>query len=113
MALFRTPLALTRQLTKMTRLRYLLVVDFEATCDNSGAVVPRGEMEVIELPTLLYDMEEDKVQATFHEYVRPVKHSTLTKFCTDLTGIEQVSVWNDTYSEILHALTWRCVAEDC
>ncbi len=47
-------------------------------------------MEIIELPTLLYDIEQDQVKATFHEYVRPVRHPTLTKFCTDLTGIEQV-----------------------
>ena len=72
-------------------LRYLLVLDFEATCDHTGTLVPREEMEIIEFPTLLYDMEDDRVQATFHEYVRPAKHAILTEFCTQLTGIEQVS----------------------
>lgn len=94
MALFRSVTSgLKRPLVNMaTRLRYLLVLDFEATCDDTGRVVPREESEIIEFPTLLYDLDEDKVQATFHEYVRPVRHETLTQFCTQLTGIEQVSL---------------------
>ncbi|KAI0721254.1 exonuclease RNase T and DNA polymerase III [Cerioporus squamosus] len=74
------------------RLRYLLILDFEATCGDEEPVVPRNEMEIIELPTLLYDIEQDKVKAIFHEYVRPVRHPVLTRFCTDLTGIEQSTV---------------------
>jgi len=65
-------------------LKYLLVLDFEATC---GDAVPYNE--IIEFPTLVYNLKEDKVEATFHEYVRPVDFPTLTKFCTDLTGITQ------------------------
>ncbi|KAH9944065.1 exonuclease RNase T and DNA polymerase III [Epithele typhae] len=76
----------------MARLRFLLVLDFEATCDDTTTVIPRGQSEIIELPTLLYDLEQDKVTATFHEYVRPVHHPTLTPFCTNLTGIEQTTV---------------------
>ncbi len=71
---------------KNNQLKYLLVLDFEATC---GDVV--RENEIIEFPTLVYNLQEDKVQATFHEYVRPTITPTLTKFCTDLTGITQVS----------------------
>ncbi|KAI0639778.1 exonuclease RNase T and DNA polymerase III [Trametes polyzona] len=74
------------------RLRYLLVLDFEATCDDTHHVVPREEMEIIEFPTILYDIKEDKVEATFHEYVRPTLHPTLTQFCTNLTGIQQNTV---------------------
>ena len=81
-------------------LRYLLILDFEATCDDTGLIVPRGEYEIIEFPTLLYDLQEDKIQATFHEYTRPTPHATLTKFCTDLTGIEQVRVPTCFRSEI-------------
>lgn len=66
-------------------LKHLLVLDFEATCGDSVSC-----NEIIEFPTLVYDLKEDKVQATFHEYVRPVIHPTLTAFCTDLTGITQV-----------------------
>ncbi|KDQ63664.1 hypothetical protein JAAARDRAFT_29695 [Jaapia argillacea MUCL 33604] len=71
-------------------LKYLLVLDFEATCDESK--FPRREMEIIEFPTILYDFSQDKVQATFHEYVRPLLHPTLTSFCTGLTGIKQETV---------------------
>ena len=68
-------------------LRYLLILDFEATC---GDPFPRKEMEIIEFPTLLFNIRTKEVEATFHEYVRPVRHTTLTEFCTNLTGIEQV-----------------------
>lgn len=71
-------------------LRYILVLDFEATCDDTGLIIPRNESEIIELPTLLYDVDEDKVHDVFHEYVWPIRHPTLTTFCTGLTGIEQV-----------------------
>lgn len=72
-----------------SKLRYLLVLDFEATCDESG--FPRDQMEVIELPTLVYDLHEEKEVGRFHEYVKPVIRPRLTKFCTELTGITQVS----------------------
>lgn len=80
----------TANLPRAMRLRYLLILDFEATCDDSGRIVPKDESEIIEFPTLLYDVDENKVQATFHEYVRPTRHPNLTSFCTDLTGIGQV-----------------------
>lgn len=65
-------------------LEYLLILDFEATCGGNG------EGEIIEFPTLLYDLRKNEVQTQFHEYVKPVRHPTLTKFCTELTGITQV-----------------------
>jgi len=74
-------------MASLVKPRYLLVLDFEATC---GDVVKRPE--IIEFPTLLYDFQQDKVDATFHEYVRPVENPTLTGFCTSLTGIEQHTV---------------------
>ncbi|PCH33784.1 exonuclease RNase T and DNA polymerase III [Wolfiporia cocos MD-104 SS10] len=66
-------------------LRYLLILDFEATCGDAI----RGQNEIIEFPTLVYNIERDEVQATFHEYVRPVVNPELTPFCTELTGIRQ------------------------
>ena len=92
MSLFRSIPAAAAAVTRM-RLRYLLILDFEATCDDLQSTPPRNEMEIIELPTILYDIEKDQVKAIFHEYVRPVRHPTLTKFCTDLTGIEQVRLY--------------------
>ncbi|KAI1793925.1 exonuclease [Ganoderma leucocontextum] len=82
----------TANLSRTMRLRYLLILDFEATCDDTRRVVPRDESEIIEFPTLLYNVDENVVQDTFHEYVRPTRHPTLTSFCTDLTGIEQSTV---------------------
>ena len=72
-------------------LRYLLVLDFEATCGESG--FPRHQMEVIEFPTLVYDLQEKKEVGRFHEYVKPVIRPQLTGFCTSLTGITQVSLF--------------------
>ncbi|KZP31261.1 exonuclease RNase T and DNA polymerase III [Athelia psychrophila] len=72
-----------------SRLEYLLVLDFEATC---GGKYPKGEFEIIEFPTLLYNLSKNSVQAQFHEYVKPIGHPALTEFCTELTGIEQATV---------------------
>ena len=72
-----------------SKLRYLLVLDFEATCGESG--FPRDQMEVIEFPTLVYDLDERKEVGRFHEYVKPVIRPQLTEFCTELTGITQAS----------------------
>lgn len=80
-----------------SKLRYLLVLDFEATCGESG--FPRGEMEIIEFPTIVYDLQEKKEAGRFHEYVKPVIRPQLTEFCTKLTGITQVGrfrVWTFT-----------------
>ena len=74
-----------------SKLRYLLVLDFEATCGESG--FPRDQMEVIEFPTLVYDLQEKKEVGRFHEYVKPVIRPQLTEFCTNLTGITQVSLF--------------------
>lgn len=48
-------------------------------------------MEVIEFPTVMYDLQEKKEVGRFHEYVKPVIRPQLTEFCTELTGISQVS----------------------
>ena len=72
--------------TATNNLKYLLILDFEATCGDAT----NGQHEIIEFPTLVYDLETDEVKATFHEYVRPEVHPTLTEFCTNLTGITQV-----------------------
>ena len=72
-----------------SELRYLLVLDFEATCGESG--FPRDQMEIIEFPTIVYDLQEKKEVGRFHEYVKPVIQLQLTEFCTQLTGIAQVS----------------------
>ncbi|KAI0788565.1 exonuclease RNase T and DNA polymerase III [Abortiporus biennis] len=76
-------------------LKYLLILDFEATCGDAVS-----HNEIIEFPTLIYNIQEDKVEATFHEYVRPVDHPTLTPFCTELTGITQAIDKADTFPDV-------------
>lgn len=49
-----------------------------------------GPIEVIEFPTVLLDAASLEVVDEFRVYVRPVRNPTLTRFCTSLTGIEQV-----------------------
>jgi ERI1 exoribonuclease 3 len=73
-----------------SKLRYLLVLDFEATCGEEGGF-PQDQMEIIEFPTIVYDLQVKKEVGRFHEYVRPVIRPQLTEFCTGLTGITQVS----------------------
>ena len=79
----------TQRRTMANKLRYLLVLDFEATCGEKG--FPQDQVEIIEFPTIVYDLHEKKEVERFHEYVRPVIQPQLTEFCTQLTGITQVS----------------------
>jgi inhibitor of KinA sporulation pathway (predicted exonuclease) len=74
---------------------YLLVLDFEATCNND-ALVPFGPQEVIEFPVILYNTRTLHIDDTFHRYIKPVIHPKLTSFCTKLTGITQTMVDNGT-----------------
>ena len=77
-----------------SKLRYLCILDFEATCESSASknsTWDRKKQEIIELPMLVYNIEARKVDATFHEYIKPELQPRLTRFCTDLTGIEQVN----------------------
>jgi len=68
-----------------------LVIDLEATCDNGGAV-PRHQMELIEIGGVLVHPGTLEVEAEFQTFVRPVIHTRLTPFCTELTSITQAQV---------------------
>lgn len=69
--------------------RYLLVLDFEATCEIDDRL---SQQEIIEFPIVVVDTEQGKIVDTFHQYVRPVAHPRLSAFCTELTGITQETV---------------------
>lgn len=69
----------------------LLIIDFEATCSDTGAV-PREEMEIIEIGAVLADAATFAVVDDFQSFVRPVRHPTLTQFCTRLTTITQADI---------------------
>lgn len=68
----------------------LLLIDLEATCDDGGAV-PRNEMEIIEIGAVELD-NKIRVINEYDWFVKPVRHPTLTPFCTRLTSITQNQV---------------------
>jgi len=70
-------------------LDHLIVLDFEATCDD---VHPPSPQEIIEFPSVLLSAHTLEVVAEFESFVRPAHHPTLTSFCRELTGIEQAQV---------------------
>ena len=85
----RTNEALAAVRGRIAPFRYLCVLDVEATCDrcNKGWV-----HEIIEMPVVLVDLHTLTVVNEFRSFVRPTVVTTLTDFCTELTGISQQSV---------------------
>lgn len=75
----------------MSAPRFYVVVDLEATCDDQGSV-PKAEMEIIEIGSVLVDAETLEPIEEHQTFVRPVRHPKLTPFCTALTTIRQSDV---------------------
>eukprot|EP00483_Globobulimina_turgida_P007989 UN08005 len=74
------------------RFKYLVVLDFEATCNEPKNTYPQ---EVIEWPAMIIDVSKRIVlKDYFHFYVKPKVHPMLSPFCTQLTGITQPMVDN-------------------
>ena len=70
---------------------YLVVLDFEWTCDNK--VKGFGPLEIIEFPSVLVSCAyPPKAVSQFQVYCRPVVNPTLSEFCTSLTAITQEMV---------------------
>lgn len=87
----RSILNTTDMTTDATPKRNYLVIDLEATCDNAG-LVPKREMEIIEIGAVLVDAITFEPISEFQSFVRPVRHPTLTPFCRQLTSITQAEV---------------------
>jgi inhibitor of KinA sporulation pathway (predicted exonuclease) len=68
---------------------YICILDFEATCDSTRKPHPQ---EIIEFPTILFNLATRTIEKTFHHYIRPDINPTLSEFCKDLTGINQRQV---------------------
>ena len=69
---------------------YVVVIDFEATCDKDmNGLKPQ---EIIEFPAVIVDCRRLTLQDSFQTYVKPVHHPILTDFCRNLTGINQDQV---------------------
>lgn len=64
---------------------YLFVLDFEATCWDSGDVNKRSP-EVIEFSVILYDVKDSNIVDEFQQYVMPMEVPKLSEFCKKLTG---------------------------
>lgn len=65
---------------------YLLVLDFEATCDDPVQTLPQ---EIIEFPIQMVNLTTLETEATFHFFTKPRINPKLSEFCTELTGITQ------------------------
>jgi ERI1 exoribonuclease 2 len=74
---------------------FYIVIDFESTCWPDKRV-QNPSPEVIEFPAVLYDAKNrivpDDPLSIFHGYVMPTEEPILSKFCTELTGIDQEKV---------------------
>lgn len=60
-------------------LRYLLVIDVEATCEQDRDDFPH---EIIELPAVLLDLDSLTTIDHFHTFIRPTENRQLSAFCT-------------------------------
>ncbi len=89
----------------------LVILDFEATCDEANPPLPQ---EIIEFPSVLVDLELQAVTATFTAFVRPVHHPRLRQFCRDLTSIRQADVdAAATFPEVLQQHQAWLAEHDC
>ncbi|MBD2499363.1 3'-5' exonuclease [Anabaena azotica] len=70
---------------------YFLIVDLEATCSDDGSI-PRQEMEIIEIGAVMLNRKTWEIDSEFQQFIQPVRHPRLTKFCTELTSISQQDV---------------------
>ncbi|XP_071948624.1 3'-5' exoribonuclease 1-like isoform X2 [Antedon mediterranea] len=69
---------------------YLLVIDYEATCEEPEP--PDFVPEIIEFPIVLINTSTLEVEDEFQAFCRPTFNPKLTQFCTDLTSITQSMV---------------------
>ncbi len=102
---------ITPQMMDNTSYSHLVVLDFEATCEQKQTAkgqkrTPRWTPEIIEFPAIAVKLPKKYAQAggslqahilpeqcvEFHSYVRPVVNPVLTPFCVALTGIQQQTV---------------------
>jgi inhibitor of KinA sporulation pathway (predicted exonuclease) len=68
--------------------KHYVIIDLEATCSDDNSL-PREQTEIIEIGAVLADATGLEPVREFQTFVRPVRHRTLTPFCTKLTTITQ------------------------
>jgi ERI1 exoribonuclease 2 len=69
--------------------KYLICIDFEATCFEKPSGNTRKRQEIIEFPAVLLNLETGAIEKEFHRYIRAVEIPVLTEYCKNLTGISQ------------------------
>lgn len=101
------------QQRKNTPLEYLLVIDFEATCEAPnvmGSREPRPLLrpEIIEFPIVLVHLKTSRIVARSTHYVKPSENPVLSQFCIELTGITQAQIDSaQCFSQVLGEIdTW-------
>jgi len=67
--------------------RYLVVLDFEATCERNSPI-----HEIIEFPSVVVDTTTQQVVDRFECFVKPMRDPQVSAFCHKLTTITQVQV---------------------
>nr|CAG4707971.1 unnamed protein product [Naegleria fowleri] len=70
------------------RYDYLVIIDFEATCDTGlNPTITRDNQEMIEFPFVVVDLSTAEIIHKERYYVKPTMTTSLTPFCVQLTGI--------------------------
>lgn len=72
--------------------KYLICVDFEATCWDMPMYNKRKIQEIIEFPAVLINLVTGEIEKEFQRYVRPTEIPELSEYCINLTGINQETV---------------------
>lgn len=72
--------------------KYMICVDFEATCWEKADQAKWKVQELIEFPAVLFDLESGEILSEFREYLKPKEFPTLSDFCVHLTKISQTTV---------------------
>lgn len=76
-----------------SKFRYIVIVDFESTCDYSPyPQVDAYSSEIIEFPWVVFDTKTLSIVHEERHYVRPDDMNGITRYCTKLTGITQDTV---------------------
>ena len=89
----RIPLSIHPLQTRMSIVKYICVLDFEANCTDDTKKVGMDN-EVIEFPSVLWKLENGKLTnlSEFQLFCKPKNTPILTDFCKKLTGITQDQV---------------------
>jgi len=76
---------------EIEKYKYFLIIDLEATCCDKQSI-PRREMETIEIGAVIVEASSLTKVDEFVTFIKPIRNSLLTEFCTKLTSITQSNV---------------------